>query len=295
MTIDSKGESAGVLSAHRRILQLERGRFEYLEAGPKDGSLLLALHGFPDSPHGLMPLVERAAARGHRVIAPFLRGYGRSIGAGPFDLDTLVDDVLAIARAFGDRFALIGHDWGAVITYGVLAREAPVSAAVTLSVPHPVAFALAVRDDAKQLVRSAYMAFFQLGRFAERRVTADDFRFIDSLWNRWSPSLGPHPAIAEAKAALAPSFPAPLEYYRTFARTPGKLRALARRRITIPTLHLTGREDGCIGPEVGDDELRFFRGPYLRRVVDGAGHFLVLERPDEVSALALDWISAEGW
>lgn len=270
------------------LLRLERGHFEYLEAGPKDGPLLLALHGFPDSPHGLWPLVERAAARGHRVIAPYLRGYGGSIGTGPFDLDTLVDDVLAIAASFADRFALIGHDWGAVVTYGVLARSDAVRAAVTLSVPHPVAFALGL--DPAQLARSGYMAFFQLGAFADRRVSADDFRFIDSLWKRWSPALGAHPAIAEAKAALAPSFPAPLEYYRTFARTPGKLRALARQRITTPTLHLTGRDDGCIAPHVGDDELRFFRGPFQRRVVDHAGHFLVLERPDEVAALSLDWI-----
>jgi pimeloyl-ACP methyl ester carboxylesterase len=276
-------------------LRLDRGEFEYLEAGPKDGPLLLALHGFPDSPHGLTPLIDRAAARGHRVIAPFLRGYGGSIGSGPFDLDTLVDDVLAIGHSFGERFALIGHDWGAAITYGAIARpSAPVTAAVTLSVPHPASFARALLVDRRQLARSAYMAFFQLGRFAERRVSADDFRFIDSLWNRWSPSLGPHPAIAAAKAALAPSFPAALEYYRAFARSPGKLRQLERRPIRVPTLHLTGRDDGCIGPDVGDDELRWFRGPFQRRVIDGAGHFLVLERPDEVSRHALDWIVSAG-
>ncbi|MGZ5970240.1 MAG: alpha/beta fold hydrolase [Polyangiales bacterium] len=274
-------------------LTLDRGSFAYLEAGPKDGPLLLALHGFPDSPHGLFPLVERAAARGHRVIAPFLRGYAPSIASGPFDLDTLVDDVLAIGHAFGERFALIGHDWGAAITYGAIARPGtPVTAAVTMSVPHPASFVRALVSDRAQLARSGYMAFFQLGRFADRRVAARDFEFIDLLWKLWSPALGPHPAIAHAKAAIAPSFPAALEYYRAFARAPGKLRALERRAITVPTLHLTGRDDGCIGPDVGRDELRWFRGPFQREVIEAAGHFLILERPEEVSRRALDWIAS---
>lgn len=275
-----------------------RGRFVALASGR--GPLLLVLHGFPDSPHGMLPLVERAAARGFRAVAPFLRGYAPSTGEGPFDVDTLAADVLAIAEhlAPGEPFDLVGHDWGAVISYALLSRASErVRAAVTLSVPHPLAF---VRDlDAGQLRRSGYMGLFQLRHVAERVVARRDFAFLDRLWSTWSPRLDPRvatAAIAHAKAAITPHFPAAIEYYRALAWPPvaaaRRLRETAARRIDTPTLHLTGADDGCIAPYVGRArQADFFRGPFASETIASAGHFLVLERPDEIATCALGWIT----
>jgi pimeloyl-ACP methyl ester carboxylesterase len=75
------------------------GGFTALAAGAADAPLVLVLHGFPDVPHTFAPLIEALARAGHRVIAPWLRGYAPSPIAGPYDADTLAADVLAWADA----------------------------------------------------------------------------------------------------------------------------------------------------------------------------------------------------
>lgn len=110
------------MTGEPRFLDLARGRFAYLAEGDPRDPLVLVLHGFPDTPHGFAPVLARLARAGRFAVAPFLRGYAPSTGEGPFDVDTLADDVLAIAQALapGAPFSLVGHDWGAIVTYAVL-------------------------------------------------------------------------------------------------------------------------------------------------------------------------------
>ncbi len=67
---------------------------------------LLFLHGFPDHPPTAVPFLEHLAET-HRVVAPWLRGYAPSPIVGPYDLDTLAADALALIDRLG------GHDWAA--------------------------------------------------------------------------------------------------------------------------------------------------------------------------------------
>jgi pimeloyl-ACP methyl ester carboxylesterase len=121
------------------IATIQIGAFTALAAGAADAPLVLVLHGFPDVPHTFAPLIEAIARAGHRVVAPWLRGYAPSPAAGPYDVDTLATDVLAWADALSpDRpVAIVGHDWGAVVTYVACARHRRFHAAVAMSVPHP--------------------------------------------------------------------------------------------------------------------------------------------------------------
>ncbi len=286
------------MSGEPRFLDLARGRFAYFAEGDPRDPLVLVLHGFPDTPHGFAPVLARLARAGRFAVAPFLRGYAPSTGEGPFDVDTLADDVLAIAEALapGAPFSLVGHDWGAVVTYGVLTRSERVRAAVTLSVPHPVAFLENLARNPAQLRRSAYMGLFQLRGVAERVVARDHFAFVDRLFRDWSPGLRiDRASLDRVKAAIAPSFPAALEYYRALAWPPGealrRIRDARARTIVTPTLHLTGARDGCIGPEVGRAQQRWFGGPFQSTVIEGAGHFLQMEQPELVAARVIDWLA----
>lgn len=265
-------------------LETPRGRFAHLSHG--DGPLCLFLHGFPDSPRAFLPVMERM--HGFRCVAPFLRGYAPSITTGPFDVDTLAADVRAIADALSpsQAYAIVGHDWGAMVTYLVAGPR--VSSMVTLSVPHPSSLLRALRSDPAQLRRSWYMAYFQLGRFADRAVARDDYAFIDRLFRAWSPGLTPDPTrMREVKAAIAGGFPAALEYYRAIPAN------LGRRwpRIATPTLYMVGADDGCIGADVGREQHRYFHGPFAREIVEGAGHFLQWERPELIAERARRWIA----
>lgn len=280
-------------------LNTGRGRFACLAAGDPSAPLALFLHGFPDSADAWSPVLERAAARGYRAVAPFMRGYAPSVIEGPYDADSLADDVLGIADALSaPSFSLCGHDWGAVVSYVVAARFGPrVSSMVTMSVPHPVAFLEDLGKSRAQLARSWYMGFFQIRGVAERVVPRDHFAFVDRLFREWSPGLRVDPeALDRVKTAIAPGFPAALEYYRALAWPPrdalARIRSVSDRSIETPTLHLTGAADGCIGPDIGRGQRRFFKSAFASEVLPGLGHFLQWESPQMIGERVLSWFDA---
>lgn len=251
------------------------------------------LHGFPDHPptaESFLTLVSRT----RHVVAPWLRGYAPSPLTGPFDIRTLAQDTIALIAELDRRLGcgpvdLIGHDWGAVITYAVCALAPErVRRAVAMAVPHPLSMVRALASPV-QLARSWYMGLFQLPG-AERLVRANDLALIDRLWRAWSPGF----ALDEARrdelhACLAASLPAPLAYYRALPRNLGISRRLGRGPLAPPILQLHGGRDGCIAPRDFADDRRFVRRE--RAVVANAGHFLHLEQPAAIAARVTAWLS----
>nr|HEX4314776.1 alpha/beta hydrolase [Kofleriaceae bacterium] len=273
--------------------------FAALEVGDAAGKPCVYLHGFPDHPPTAQPFLEALAARGYRVLAPWLRGYRPSPVDGRFDVESLAIDIAGVIAAWpgsggGDvRVDVVGHDWGAAITYQLCTAHADrVARAVTLALPHPLTFLRQLRT-AAQARRSWYMALFQLpgsGRLAR----AHDLALVDRLWRAWSPGFTLDDAQrADLHACLADSLPGPLEPYRAIARPLGdvgeRLRRAARP-IATPLLQLHGADDGCVLPPTLDDARRF-TGPRQLEVVPGVGHFLHLEQPAAIAARAADWLA----
>jgi pimeloyl-ACP methyl ester carboxylesterase len=280
---------------------LRVGPLTCLTAGDPDAPVVLCLHGFPDVPRTFASLMDGLASRGWRAVAPWMRGYHPSTLEGPFHIERIAEDVLELATALSsDRpVCIVGHDWGAVATSWVTSwAPQRFARAVTMAVPHPLAFLRNMARHPAQLRRSWYMAYFQLPGRPERGVPADDFALIDRLWHDWSPGWEPPRAhLDEVKRCLAESMPAPLEYYRALFRPAGELvrrvsesRSRARR-IRVPTLHLHGERDGCVAPALSEGQERFYEGVLTRRVLPGVGHFLHLERPDLVDAQILEWLA----
>jgi pimeloyl-ACP methyl ester carboxylesterase len=285
---------------HREHIALRTGDFEILSAGPEDGPLVLCLHGFPDFPPSFEPLLTSLAASGYRAVAPWLRGYAPSTLRGPFDTETLAADILALRDALSPSrpYFIVGHDWGAVITYLIAAKYPErLAGAVTMAVPHPGAFFGNIPKDPEQIRRSWYMGLFQLPiSLVERLVRRDDFALIERLWSAWSPGYRiPDAHLRALKDCLDRSLPAPVLYYQAYFRPLGE--AIRRLRwsfsgaahIRVPLLTLLGAEDGCVGPKLGDGDERFYSGPYRRDILPNAGHFMQLERPEEVARRVLGW------
>ena len=273
--------------------------FGYLEAGPADGPLALLLHGFPDSAHTWRHLMPELAAAGYRAVAPFMRGYAPTSVPedGAYQAGALAADAVALHDA-----VVIGHDWGAFATYGA-ANAAPERwrRVVALSVP-PISVMTTAFFDYEQLKRSFYIFVFQtpLAEAALNRA------FVEGLWRDWSPDDGRDRSqdvdrVMECLAAPE-NVSAAIGYYRAML-DPSRLveRYAAEQEATAkvgekPVLYLHGSDDGCLGADVvapGGDlgAVEAALPPGSRaHLVPGAGHFLHLDRPQDVNGLILDWL-----
>jgi pimeloyl-ACP methyl ester carboxylesterase len=266
--------------------------FEVIDLGSRDAPVMIWLHGFPDHPPSALPFLEHLT-KTHRVVAPFLRGYAPSPLDGPFDVDTLVADVVALIDKLGvAQVDLVGHDWGAAITYATChAIPDRIRHAATLALPHPITFLRQLQTPA-QMRRSWYMALFQIPG-SERLARANNLAMIDHLWRTWSPgfTLDEHRKTA-LHATLSASLPAPLGYYRAILRPLSNYRARLRKLappIRVPLLQLHGADDGCILPPQLDDARRFTRREL--DVIPGVGHFLHLEDPPAIADRIARWLA----
>jgi pimeloyl-ACP methyl ester carboxylesterase len=277
--------------------------FHVLEEG--SGPVALCLHGFPDDARTWRHLAPALARAGHRVVAPFMRGYSPTPHPpdGRFDAMALGEDVAALLDALDARDAVvIGHDWGAAATYfGALLAAPRIRRIVTLAVPYGPGFFRALREDYAQQRRSWYMLFFQ-HRLADEALARDDFAMIERLWRDWSPGWTPPPAALEA---VKETFRAPgtavaaLGYYRATMGPvfddPARLDAMLQGMgvpIAAPAFYLHGADDGCIGSELAAGMEAYFPAGLRTEIVPGAGHFLHQERPEVVNREILDFLAA---
>jgi pimeloyl-ACP methyl ester carboxylesterase len=257
--------------------------FKCRVAGDPNAEPVILLHGFPETSHMWIPLLERLAENGYYGIAPDQRGY--SVNARPtdvkeYEIEKLVSDVVGLADAFGiDKFQLIGHDWGSAIGWGVVAfHPERVKSWTALSVPHLKAFSDAVRFDKKQKKMSQYMGFFQLRGIPEWIMLRKDRAMLKKTWRESSEEekedylnvMGNKPGL---KAALA--------WYRANYKVLKKGQKMDNYlEVNTPTLLLWGKKDFAIGPVGVEGTAQYMKGPY-QRIDLGASHWLIQEAFEE--------------
>jgi pimeloyl-ACP methyl ester carboxylesterase len=274
-----------------------------LRAGGDSGPLAVCLHGFPDTAHTWRHLLPRLADAGYRAVAPFLRGYSPSAvpADGRYQTGVLSLDALALHEALdGDADAvIIGHDWGAPATYGAaVAQPDRWGRVVGMAVPPGGSVGAALVGNLDQLKRSWYMFFFQHG-LSDMVVSAGDFAFIDMIWADWSPGYDAAEDLAHVKDALRDpaNLAAALGYYRATLGDGyvdpdlAELQAATQQVPSQPMLYLHGADDGCIGAEVAESARSMVGSNVVIELVDDAGHFLQLERPDVVGDRIVEFLS----
>lgn len=270
-------------------------KFHCATAG--EGPLVLLLHGFPERWFSWEPQIEAIAARGYRVVAPDLRGYGLSDRpADGYDIATLAADVAGLIRAHGEaRATVIGHDWGGAITWCAAERHPEaVARYAVLNCPHPWALRnVGLFRSPRQLARSWYILFFGVPWLPEQWLSRDRGAVIARMLRR----------AAVDRARFTPER---LARYRDSVRTPEDARTMVAyyraalrdalkpmkppRPIAQPGLLLWAEEDIALGLELIPEHLAFARDLRVERI-PGCGHFVQQERPEEVTARLLRWMA----
>ena len=154
-------------------------------AGPENGEPVFLLHGFPEAWFGWEKQIEPLIKAGYRVIVPDQRGYNLSdkpIGVDQYQMKVLADDILGLAdRLRYEKFYLAGHDFGAMVSWNLAAREPErVKRLIIANVPHPAVFKSYLRSHPSQILKSWYAFFFQLPGIPERFVKAGNWKFMTS-------------------------------------------------------------------------------------------------------------------
>ena len=268
-----------------------------------DGPPLALLHGYPQT-HVMWHRVAPRLAEAFTVVAPDLRGYGRSSkppggeGSVNYAKRAMARDVVEVMAALGhDRFLLAGHDRGGRVAYR-LALDHPdrVRRLATLDImPTLEQFE---RMDRRGAVGSFHWFLLaQPSPLPERLIGGDPVSFLHDLLSRWSGAESPF--APEAMADYERSFRDPetvratCDDYRAGATIDCDLDAADRdagRRISCPMLALWGDRGGdrrAVMMEVWERWATDLRGAAIP-----CGHFLPEEAPDETAAALLDFFRA---
>lgn len=264
--------------------------FDVREGGPVAGPPAVLLHGFPQFSccwDRLAPLLHE---RGLRTLAPDQRGY--SAGARPsairaYRLGELVADLIALLDARDlPRVHLVGHDWGAAVVWAAAATHPErVTSVTALSVPPGRAFLRALTSS-RQLLRSWYVAAFQLPALPERLLTIRAAAPLAAALIH----TGQEPALARRDAAALAdpvALGAALNWYRALplARVGGPAAPMR-----VPALYVWGDHDPAVGRQAARLAAGAVAGPFRFVRLPGAGHWLPEAEPERVAVLVAEQV-----
>ena len=277
-----------------------------------DGKPVALLHGFPELAYSWRHQIDALADAGYRVIAPDMRGYGRSAAPDEveaYDVVELCGDVVRLLDERGlDRAAIVGHDWGANVAWHFALMYPEQTACVAgLSVPLvPRAPAPPLGIMREHLGQDFYIVWFQAPGVADEALSRDVRRTVltPDVWTAEWAAREEEPRVPAwmteddvqvyVSAFERTGFRGGLNWYRNIDRNWERTADLDGRRIEMPALFLAGTRDSTMkwmSPDVMKD-----RATDLRVVmVEGAGHWVQQERPDEVNTALLDLLRDADW
>jgi epoxide hydrolase 4 len=284
----------------QRFIEANGLRFELAECLPKTmdrgDRLALCIHGFPELNYSWRFQMPMLAAKGWRVWAPNLRGYGASDkpqGVSAYALDVLAEDIAALIDVSGAKeVMLIAHDWGAIIAWHfAIKRVRPLTRLVIMNVPHPKVGAREIRHW-RQLKKSWYIFFFQLPILPEWLMGRGGARGIKGAFYNMAVDKSRFPKDVlqtYANAALRPgALKSMINYYRALVRRPDG-RNIGDGRVDVPTLMIWGEEDAALNIRCTEGTEEWVPNFTLRRF-PGVSHWVQQEAPEAVNKALSDWI-----
>jgi pimeloyl-ACP methyl ester carboxylesterase len=290
------------------IKQIDAGDLNvgFADIGPPDGTAVVLLHGWPYDIHSFANVAPLLASAGHRVIIPYLRGYGttrfrmnQTMRNG--QQSALALDTIALMDVLQIRTAVIGgFDWGAR-TANVIGALWPERCTAQVS----VSGYLIGSPEANRAPLSprAELAWWYQFYFATERgqlgYETNRHDFAKLIWQTASPkwAFDDETFNQSASALDNPDHVAiTIHNYRwRLGLSAGETRydALEARLatgpvITVPTITLEGDANGAPHPDPASYAGKFV-GPYAHRVITGGiGHNLPQEAPAAFAAAVIE-------
>ena len=296
-----------------------------------DGPLVLMIHGWPESWYSWRHQIAPVREAGYRVVVPDVRGYGGSDAPDAveaYDMRSMIGDVLGLIDHFGqDRAILFGHDWGAPVVWNTTALHPQrVAAVAALSVPYSPRGKMSSIELWRQIYdgRFFYQIYFQEPGRAEAEFEADvrtalrkiyyagcgdspkgmfrsdkspDARMLDDLPDPatlpgWLTDQDIDYYVSQFQQR---GFRGPLNRYRNQQRDWEHLGALNGARITRPACFIAGRRDGVLkfvpNFDMVENMKRWTDDLRVCEILEGAGHWIQQERPQEVNRLLLGFLA----
>jgi pimeloyl-ACP methyl ester carboxylesterase len=267
------------IAIETRSAELPGVRFQYLIAGKGDPVFLL--HGYAQTSHMWRPLISELA-KTHRVIAPDLRGFGSSSKPeSGYDKKTMAQDIHALAASLGhSRIAIAGHDIGLMVAYAHAAQFPREVTRIALM----DAFLPGIGDWKTVWLLRDLWHFHFYGKTPLALVEGRERIYFEHFWNDFA--ANPNHSVSEADRQLyAASYAQPgamragFEVFRAFEQDAVDFAAFSKTKLEMPMLVLTGEK---ASGEFLIRQARLVADKVEGVVVNGSGHWLIDEAPDQV-------------
>ncbi|MCV7077343.1 alpha/beta fold hydrolase [Mycobacterium szulgai] len=315
-----------------RLVETNGVQLRVIEAGDRGAPVVLLAHGFPELAYSWRHQIPALAEAGYHVLAPDQRGYGgssRPDAIEAYNIHELTADMVGLLDDVGaERAVWVGHDWGAIVVWNAPLlhpdRVAGVAALSVPVVPRPrTAPTKALRDRFGE--NFFYILYFQEPGVADAELNGDPARTMRRM-------LGGLQLPGDERSALRMVAPGPegfidrlpepealptwlsqdeldhyiseftrtgftggLNWYRNFDRNWETTAEIDGATIGVPCLFIGGTADPVLTFTRRDRASQVITGPYREVMLDGAGHWLQQERPDEVNARLLEFLKEMNW
>ena len=287
-----------------------------------DGPPVILIHGFPELAYSWRHQLPALAGAGYRAIAPDMRGYGGSDkppNVADYTIQKLIGDIEGLMEALSiDKAVVIGHDWGAMLTWH-MALLAPqrMAGLINLNIPplprppiNPITYMR------WKLGKDFYIVNFQKSDEADRRFAEDPRRFINVMMRRKQFSRGTgskkrrplsliqaldqdEPAgeallsdeelDVYADAFAAGGFTGPINWYRNWGRNWKSMKGVDQT-IRVPALFVGAANDIIISQKQIDAMKPFVPDLEIRKI-ENCGHWTQQDKPNELNRIILDWLA----
>lgn len=254
------------------------------------GPPVLLLHGYAETSHMWLPLMPQLMVK-HTVIAPDLRGFGRSQRTpGGYDKKNMAKDVHELMRSLGyEQAVVVGHDIGLMVAYAYVAQyPKEVSKVVLMD-----AFLPGVGDWKSVWLLRDLWHFHFYGETPLALVKGRERIYLDHFWNDFAADRTKSVPEADrryyaASYASDEGMRASFEVFHAFEQDAKDFEKFSHTKLNMPFLVLTGEKASGTGLI---EQTQLVATNVTGTVVKNSGHWLMEEAPAVVIPAIVTFIN----